>query len=232
MTEPAPTPTRSAESLNDDEALELMYLRGNPNPSRAGCPTGEVLEALARRQRPAEDPDYDHLTRCSPCFAQVRALQKSRVTRHLLRPSWTVAGWASAAALILGVGVGVGLWRLLPSTDADPNRLSVVALTVDLSQNDVSRSADVGPSTPFALPRAPLNLTIVLPSAYEPGEYEVQLLAADAIVYARARGVATLNDFITTLLVALDTTSVSAGRHQLAIRPLRGDWLKVPVTVE
>lgn len=55
-----------------DEALRVA----NPNPTRQGCPSHDVLVALARRERPIEDPAYEHLLDCSPCYAEVRDLQR------------------------------------------------------------------------------------------------------------------------------------------------------------
>jgi len=40
-----------------DEALRVA----NPNPTRQGCPSHDVLVALARRERPIDDPVYEHL---------------------------------------------------------------------------------------------------------------------------------------------------------------------------
>lgn len=55
-----------------DEALRVA----NPNPTRQRCPSHDVLVALARRERPIEDPAYEHLLDCSPCYAEVRDLQR------------------------------------------------------------------------------------------------------------------------------------------------------------
>jgi hypothetical protein len=40
-----------------DEALRLA----NPNSTRQGCPSHDVLVALTGREPPIEDPAYDHL---------------------------------------------------------------------------------------------------------------------------------------------------------------------------
>lgn len=58
-----------------DEALRVA----NPNPTRQRCPSHDVLVALARRERPIEDPAYEHLLDCSPCYAEVRDLQLARL---------------------------------------------------------------------------------------------------------------------------------------------------------
>ena len=67
-----------------DEALRVA----NPNPTGQGCPSHDVLVSLARRERPIEDPAYEHLLDCSPCYAEVRDLQLARLlrTNTQLRP--------------------------------------------------------------------------------------------------------------------------------------------------
>ena len=56
--------------------IDLVLGNANPNPTRTGCPSDDVLTALARRERSVDDPAYDHLTKCSPCYRRVRALQQ------------------------------------------------------------------------------------------------------------------------------------------------------------
>ena len=66
-----------SEFTPEDEIDELLG-RANPNPSRVGCPGRDVLISLARRDRPIGDPAYEHLSRCSACYREVRALQQRR----------------------------------------------------------------------------------------------------------------------------------------------------------
>lgn len=68
------------ESLHDipPEALFDELMAGAyPNPERIGCPPRDVLITLARRERPIGDPAYAHLTRCSPCYLEGRAIQEA-----------------------------------------------------------------------------------------------------------------------------------------------------------
>jgi hypothetical protein len=59
-----------------ENEIDLVLGSANPNPERTGCPC-DVLVALARRQRMADDPAYEHLIKCSPCYREVRALQQA-----------------------------------------------------------------------------------------------------------------------------------------------------------
>ncbi len=39
-----------------------------PNPARQGCPQDDVLKLLAEKPTQVEDPVFDHITSCSPCY--------------------------------------------------------------------------------------------------------------------------------------------------------------------
>lgn len=213
-----------SSTLSDDEALERLYERANPNPGRVGCPPRDTLLALAKRQRPVGDPLYDHLTECSPCFVEVRTLQRTSVSST--RPSGRTARWAAlAAALVLTVGSATWLWFAAPQ--------ETTAITADLTNIAVPRSGQGSTSpTPVALPRARLNLTLVLPTGYEPGSYELSLVDSRDALHASASGRAVLRDFVTSLAVTLDLRRVAPGSYRLGIRATPGEWLFVPVQVD
>ena len=95
------------EKLRWPEEIDEIFGRANPNPHREGCPGQDELLALSRRERSPSDPGYVHLTRCSPCYLEVRGFQEARTLekrRRLLRV-------ALAAAVLLAVGLG--LWYAL-----------------------------------------------------------------------------------------------------------------------
>ena len=60
-----------------DAAIDL-FRTAFPNPERHGCPSVEAIRANARRGLKPKDVDVlEHLTCCSPCFAQFeRAMAK------------------------------------------------------------------------------------------------------------------------------------------------------------
>ena len=63
-------------SFRSEDEFDELFGHGNPNPRRIGCPSRDVLEALARRERPIEDPAYEHVANCSPCYREFRALHQ------------------------------------------------------------------------------------------------------------------------------------------------------------
>ena len=70
LSDPSTIPDQSADPL--DQVFEVA----NPNPDRRDCPTPLVLRQLATRALPIGHPGYCHLTRCSACYRQFRALQR------------------------------------------------------------------------------------------------------------------------------------------------------------
>jgi len=61
--------------VNDD--VDEVLSHANPNPDRVGCPPKDTLIALARKALPLDHSAYEHLTRCSPCYVEVRFLRQS-----------------------------------------------------------------------------------------------------------------------------------------------------------
>jgi hypothetical protein len=82
----------------------------NPNPTREGCPSRDVLAALARREGSMEDPGYEHLAKCSPCFKDFRAVQQADVARTAAVRQRRRIAYAAAAAFAV-VGSLFVVWR-------------------------------------------------------------------------------------------------------------------------
>jgi hypothetical protein len=200
--------------LKRPDEIDEVFGRANPNPDRIGCPSHDVLVALAGRVRPLGDPAYDHLSECSPCYLEVRALKEATDLRR--RRIFT---WAAAAGLLLATG-SAG-WFLLYSAGG----------AVDVAE--VRTQLDL---RPYALVRgeAPQGdrPPLLLPTGSEPGPYEVQIRDSSATSKVSARGGAELRNQITTLEVTVDLGSLSPGVHQLAVRRTAGDWQRFPVQVQ
>jgi len=59
-----------------ENEIDEVLSRANPNPERIGCPSRETLIGLARREQPINDPAYEHLLKCSPCYRQFTTLRE------------------------------------------------------------------------------------------------------------------------------------------------------------
>ena len=77
MARPSQPPDLTA--LGFGHELDAVFRGANPNPTRQGCPPRDVLVALSRRERDMDDPAWDHLLECSPCYGEVRDMQRAHM---------------------------------------------------------------------------------------------------------------------------------------------------------
>lgn len=167
------------------------------------------------------DPGYVHLTRCSPCYMEVRALQEARIIQR--RQSWLKVTAAAVVVIALALGAWLVMNRSAPVRD--------VQAQLDLRPYALMRSETPGDRAPLPLPRGRLMLTMILPVGFEPGAYEVQLLDSELASRASTTGTATTEDFVTSLHTTMDLASVSRGVYQLAVRRMGQDWQLFPAEV-
>jgi hypothetical protein len=218
------------------DELDELFGAANPNPDRVGCPPAGTLTALARRERPMDDPAYVHLTQCSPCYREFRLLQQQDVpssARGLLRSR--AARWAAAALVLLLLVIGGWFYARrggTPESPVPPTVVSARALQLDLRPFAVSRSEQGVPGPePLALSAERLDLTLLLPVGSEPGPHDVRLLGTGNQGLAQASGQADIRDFVTMLRVEIDLAAVPAGEYRLAVRREGDDWAFYPATV-
>jgi hypothetical protein len=228
-------PVDSAEFYPNDEIDEL-FARGNPNPTREGCPPRDVLIALAKRERPISDRGYEHLAGCSPCYKEARAYQAAQVRERRAAAIRMVTWAATAAVVVLGV-----TWVLFRGRDNASSRIEVarqesrsiaVRAELDLRNYVGTRSQrDKIDQQPLVLSRALLSLTIRLPGGSEPGIYEIQILDSELRSKATSVGEAEIRNYITTLQTTIDLGSVMPGGYQFGLRRRNEEWLFFPAQV-
>jgi hypothetical protein len=203
------------------EDFDRVFAGANPNPNRVGCPSADVLRALATKQRPIGDPAYEHLAQCSPCYREFRKVQTA-----IARPAKRKAYFATAAAAVM-VLAGISIYLLqdkvghpLPAEvmATKPDVPPVKLLTADLRNGAPTRGSRQ-PSTgiTLTLSRNLLQLTLILPVGSEPGRYTVRVLRGTGEVVAAATADATIVNFATTLTAELDLRALEPAVHQLEI---------------
>jgi hypothetical protein len=214
--------------------MDLLLGRAHPNPTREGCPPRELLVSLSRRELPIGDPAYDHISKCSPCYQEFRALQQADAAGGTEAPSrrWVAYG-AAAAVLLLAVA---GVWFALnrgdsPGSAPTANEAAPQVASLDLRPLAVTRSEEQKSAEPLEVPRGPVQATILLPVGSSPGPYEVRILDSDLQVRASATGAAEIRNYITTLEAAFDTTDLEAGDYQLTLRRQGGEWQMFPLRI-
>ena len=214
----------TSRKFKPEDEIDELFARANANPARIGCPSRDLLLALARKQQPIGDPAYEHLAKCSPCYREMRQIQQHDRHRRRTRSIWIAA---AAAALVIAVGVtwlGIGG----AGTRGGPE----LRAELDLRPYAVTRGvASRGDLPPLTLPRGRTTLTLLLPTGSEPGPYEVQVLDSNLASKAAAVGAATLQDHITALRVPIDASSLT-GPYHLAVRRTGDQWQMFPIEVK
>jgi hypothetical protein len=230
MARPSQPPDLAALGFGDE--LDDVLRGANPNPTREGCLPREVLVALSRRDRSIDDPAWEHLLECSPCYCEVRDMQLAHLVALHERPTrrWWI-GAAAAAALVVALGV----WWLAASRGAVPGVTeppTTIPLTLDLRPYSVTRSSTASDAfPPLELPRGLVELTLLLPVGSMPGSYDVQVVDAAQRSLASTQGDAALRDFVTTLEATLNLSDVAPGNYRLAVRTTGDGWRDYPAIV-
>lgn len=233
MTKPPRQPDPSG--FRPEDQFDDVFAYGNPNPDRAGCPSREALRALSRRERPIDDPGYEHISNCSPCFREFRALQQARAAGlHSRKRFWSLV---TAATLVLVASVtGWFLFARGRTGDRQGEASQEAALqqtVLDLQKYTVNRGEQTATQRPpLALAAARHKLTVLLPVGTEPGRYDVQLVDSRHQSKAVTVGEAQIRNYVTTLEAQLDIRSVPRGEYQLALRREGDDWYLYPVVVK
>src|SRR5687767_3993979 len=133
-----------------ENEMDLLLGRAHPNPTREGCPPRELLVSLSRRELPVGDSAYDHLSKCSPCYQEVRALQQADAAALAAAARRKRLAYVAAAAVLV-LAIGAAWFALMRDRDtAAPPPAGIAAQQVaslDLrplavTRSDTQRSAD------------------------------------------------------------------------------------------
>ena len=218
-----------------ENEMDLLLGRAQPNPTREGCPPRDLLVSLSRRELPIGDPAYEHFSKCSPCYQELRALQQADAAALKAAVRRKRLAYAAAAVLVLGIA---GSWFALrragdadrlarPTTQTAPQSARLDLRPLALTRSEEQRVA----AAPLVVPRGRVNATILLPVGSSPGEYDVRILDADLRARVTARGSAEIRNYITTLEAVIDVSALEAGDYQLALRRDGGEWQMFPLRV-
>jgi hypothetical protein len=218
-------------------ALQDSILRDYPNPERTGCQGSEVLRQLASRERSEDDPAWEHVLHCGPCygeFLELRAAVRRGIRRRRLR--WLVP---AAACVLVAAAVTIFVLRQhpnpneagLPATPV-PTVSAYEPATLDMKGLSPTRGEYAAPANPRLLQRKALDLTVLLPIGSPEGTYEVQLLGDAEEPLLRAEAHADIRDGLTIMHVRLDLRSYPSGDYRARERRVPGGWISCPLKLE
>jgi hypothetical protein len=163
----------------------------------------------------------DHLGSCSPCysdFSRFEAAYRSRRTRTLL---------AIAASILIVVSLTV--WALLVK-QKEP--LGTQTAVLDLRNRSVARGTEQNPSEPpLEIERKVSHLKIYLPLGSSDGEYRMRISGPKERILFATKGVAKLQQGITSLSVDINWASASPGLYTLQIQKADSGWTPYPLRV-
>ena len=218
-----------------ENEMDLLLGRAHPNPAREGCPPRDLLVSLSRRELPIGHPAYEHFSKCSPCYQELRALQQADAAALKAAVRRKRLAYAAAAVLVLGIA---GSWfALRRAADADrlgrpTTQTAAQSARLDLRPLAVTRSEEQRvAAAPLVVPRGRVNATILLPVGSSPGEYDVRILDADLRARATAKGSAEIRNYITTLEAVIDASALEPGDYQLTLRRDGSEWQMFPLRV-
>ena len=210
-----------AESIGDDNPIEWILLTGFPNPERNGCPPPETIQALGERTISREDPAWQHIWHCSPCFSDFKTIrdrrlaaldqaeQRAKRKRQLLI---SVGSALAAACLVMILVLSGGRIKNLRGTAIIP---------IDLNNAPTFRGATEDDGHVLAtLPQKLDELDITLPKLSPQGRYILAILKSktESTAIVLGSGSSNITHGKNMLVVTLDLSAAKPGRYFLATR--------------
>ena len=218
---------KSSASINEERflrAARAYALKRFPNPDRKGCLTAQELGAMARHKMPlspAISGRVEHIATCSPCLSQFLAAREK-----WKRQRYMTAILAVAAALVIVIASVT--WVSSPLPPPPPGAPPVVELdrpdarpqlaTLDLRPFDVSRGNPNRSASLPVLPRANLQLTVLLPVGSEAGSYVLEVRDEKSATIIQGAGVAVIRNYVTRIETTIDLRSLNPGQFTWAVR--------------
>ncbi|MGA2605895.1 MAG: hypothetical protein ABSH01_00390 [Terriglobia bacterium] len=205
------------------DALGRGLLREFPNPDRAGCPGSAVLKRIASHEMPLAEAEkwLDHLTSCSPCyrdFSQLQVAYQHRRTRAFL----AIAASILIAACLAG-------WALFLRHN-EPLRTQTALL--DLRNRSIPRGTELNPSEePLEIARNVSHLEIYLPLGSSDGDYGIRISGPEGKVLFVTRGIAKMQQGITSLAADVNLSSARPGLYILQLQKADSGWTSYPLRV-
>jgi hypothetical protein len=208
--------------------VQQSILKGYPNPTREGCPGDAAVREVASRSELKEDALWQHITHCSPCYAEfLRIKEEIRAGAERHRAT-TRRRLLTAGGVLLTTGLAAVVVR------ERENRVKVIE--VDLQNFENYRGVGDG-TTPsnhssIGLPRGRIHLVLLLLHGSATGTYRVQLWSDPASLPLISKNVDSISSGGRERLETDLDVRLTRGDYTLGIRnDGREAWRYVPVHV-
>jgi hypothetical protein len=206
------------------DALGRVLAKDFPNPERVGCPSRDLLRALASRQLSLAEaePWMDHLGKCSPCFRDYTELRRLIERRRKLT-------YLGIAAVIVMACVALWGWRSRQQAVITAHNHIVADM-----RNRLVLRGDQGPGKgPLVFDRGFDDVSFYLPEGSRAGTYEVAIFREEpGEPLTIATGTATIENGTTAMNVTLDLSRIPPGYYLVGIRLPGTDWGYSPLIVK
>lgn len=228
MSKAEETPKEKYERLQ--RAIQAEILSAYANPTRKGCPGDAVVKQVAERTELRTDAPWEHITHCSPCYAELLAFKEVFRDRENSRKRRFRYQLVAAACLVVAAAV-------VPVIRNQRDRDRIYNAELDLRHRLLFRGgsgAEDQPTQlnpPLTLRRGHLHLKIDLPETWQPGTYDVAFLGerGERAMFA-VKGDAVLEGG--TFVLRLDTRlDVRPGEYTVSLRREGSGWRGYPVRV-
>jgi hypothetical protein len=222
------TPKEKYERLQRDIQKEI--LTGYPNPTRKGCPGDAVVKQIAERRYIVTDGPWEHITHCSPCYAEFLAQKDLNRAAAAKRKIFFRYQLAAAACLIIAAAAIPAFWKR-----STPEHLSNAEFDLRHSLSFRGARAQDEETTklipPLSLERGRVHLKIDLPETWQPGKYDVAFLdqRGEHSVFAMTGNAVMQGD---SAVLSVDARiDVKPGDYMISLRRENSGWRGYPVRV-
>lgn len=214
-----------------DDPIDKLRRAAYPNPERIGCPNPATFEALRLRKIASDDPIWEHIEQCSPCYCQFADIREALFRGERKSDSRKAIRGGLIVIIIVALGASFYVWQRsrtkeIQSTIALNHSEAAVLNFEDGSElrgphGDSSDRANPGVQH---LPRNQLSLTIYLPLGSPAGEYDLEIVGSTGGTIWHAQGQAAIKDGLTSIPVRGDLRKVPVGEYKFRFRRPDETW--------
>lgn len=220
-----------------DDPIDQLRRTAYPNPERIGCPDFATFDALRHRDIAFDDPVWEHIEHCSPCYCQFAEIREGLFKDERKRDVRRATRTGLVIILLFALSASFYVWRRgrtgEPSAIAS-NRSEAAVLNFE-DGSELRGKLGEKPSQPISgvqhLPRNQLNLTVYLPLGSQEGTYELEMVSAGGQKVWRVQGHALIKDGLTSIPVSGDLRKVPIGQYKFRFRRSGETWHEKDVIV-